>query len=360
MGNRSEGQEDKSTENDESRSKLQMSAQAEPCNEAAVKIAPQRGNEAKDYLKAIGVDPSRFWPKKYRFSREKPTGHYNPLTISQRNFYETNGYIVLDGCVDKKSLDLVKSSIKTNSSSEEMLIDTLLMRNDKLSQYVKCFCDESLMLMTYRLIDSFQRDDLRDVIDNGQQQRQVLSRDWIYLPFRPIDKVCCTVTAIEPLEHVLLVVPGTHRIGQCTISSTLEIDPKTAFAASQDKTMPLREVFECSPERLSTLVDKSEKGFKYVDLKPGQTIFYHPGLIHGFNNDLTNFRKSQLVLSAYFAAADCEYVNLCRQTPGLDGLKSGQMPIPIGLTHFDSTRTPIDYTSWLEKPRLISNRIAKI
>lgn len=343
--------------------------------------SPRQTSQVPDYLKAIGMDPRKFWPKKYRFTREKSPGQHNPLTIAQRNFYETNGYIVFDDCASKKLLDDIKSQHRECGNPNlvnEFLLERLLMKNGRLIPYVKCFCDERLMLMTHRLIDNFNQDPLasktatttnnntnqhfaKELIDQNKQQRQLLFRDWVYLPFRPIDKVCCAVTAIEPLEHVLLVVPGTHRVGQVTISSTLD-NVSAAYDSSQEWRegqggVPRREIFECSPEKLSTLVDKSKKGFKYINLKPGQTLFYHPGLIHGFSNDLVNFRKSQLVSVAYYAAADCEYVDLRKSSPDLmQDQASGERPqVPPSLAHFQD-KDPRDYTSWLDKPRLLNDQ----
>lgn len=323
-------------------------------------------SQVPDYLRALGMDPRKYWPKKYRFTREKPPGQHNPLSIAQRNFYENNGYIVFDDCASKKLLDAIQSEHKQSELVNEFLLDKLLMKNNRLLQYVKCFCDERLMLMTHRLIDDFrsERLDLEALIDNKQLPTgQLLFRDWMYLPFRPIDKVCCAITAIEPLEHVLLVVPGTHRVGQCTISSTLD-NVSAAYDSSQEKGGQAREIFECSPQRLSSLVEKSKRGFKYVNLKPGQTLFYHPGLIHGFSQDLIHFRKSQLASIAYYAAADCEYVDLRKSAPSLwgqqqaegnnnNGEQQQQFLVPVSLAHFGPDKNPIDYTSWLDKPRLV-------
>lgn len=312
-------------------------------------------SQVPDYLKAIGMDPRKFWPKKYRFTREKSPGQHNPLTIAQRNFYEANGYIIIDECASKKLLDSIRTQHKESSFINEFLIDKLVAKNGKLLQYAKCFCDERLMLMTHRLVESFQSNEMaKDVIDNKQITRQQLFRDWVYLPFRPIDKVCCAIIAIEPLEHVILVVPGTHRVGQCTISSTLE-NISAAYDSSQEKSAQLKEIFESSPEKLSTLVDKSKKGFKYVNLKPGQTLFYHPGLVHGFSNDLVNFRKTQLALIAYYAAADCEYTDL-RKSPEL---MSPDNEVPISLAHFGE-KNPSDYTSWIDKPILLADSKASL
>jgi hypothetical protein len=347
----------------------------------ATNSTPSSSYQMPDYLKAIGMDPRKFWPKKYRFTREKSPGQHNPLTIAQRNFYEANGYIIFDDCASKKLLDAIRQQHNESGNASlvnEFLLEKLLMKNRRLIPYVKCFCDERLMLMTHRLIDNFYQEQnnlqsnnnnnnnynisdsaCKDLIDENKQQRQLLFRDWVYLPFRPIDKVCCAITAIEPLEHVLLVVPGTHRVGQVTISSTLD-DVSAAYDSSQEKSGQglRREIFECSPEKLSTLVDKSKKGFKYINLKPGQTLFYHPGLIHGFSNDLVNFRKNQLVSVAYYAAADCEYVDLKRSSPELMN-DNQKLQIPISLAHFND-KDPRDYTSWLDKPKLLSDERANL
>lgn len=374
--------------NDNSSRQQQMSTAADDKTGAMVtspkSSGPPASSQMPDYLKAIGMDPRKFWPKKYRFTREKSPGQHNPLTIAQRNFYETNGYIVFDDCASKKLLDTIRSQHNESGSASlvnEFLLEKLLMKNRRLIPYVKCFCDERLMLMTHRLIDNFQQGQTylqqqqqqqqvstnnnnsdsacKDLIDQNRQPRQLLFRDWVYLPFRPIDKVCCAITAIEPLEHVLLVVPGTHRVGQVTISSTLD-NVSAAYDSSQEKAGQSlrREIFECSPEKLSTLVDKSKKGFKYINLKPGQTLFYHPGLIHGFSNDLVNFRKNQLVSIAYYAAADCEYVDLRKSSPELMW-DSQQEQVPIGLAHFNE-KDPRDYTSWLDKPKLLSDERANL
>lgn len=327
----------------QSASSTQSTATNRPAQDASAQIP--------DYLKAIGMDPKKFWPKKYRFTREKSPGKYNPLTIAQRNFYEANGYIIIDECHSAKLLEAIRTQYKQSAFIDEFLLDKLVTRSGKLLQYLKCFCDERIMLMTHQLVESFQTNETaKAVMDNEQSQRQQLFRDWIYLPFRPIDKVVCTITAIEPLDHVLLVVPGTHRVGQCSISSTLE-NISAAYDTSQERAQQLmaRELFECSPEKLSSLVEKSKKGFKYVNLKPGQTLFYHPGLVHGFSDDLINFRKRQLASIAYYAAADCEYIDL-RNSPEL----MANQPLPISLAHFKD-KNPSDYSSWIDKPRLLND-----
>lgn len=383
--------------------------------------------QVPDYLRAIGMDPRKFWPRKYRFTREKSPGQHNPLSIAQRNFYESNGYIVLDDCISKRLLEQIRSTknalllnrqIETINNSatgltnnnddfiDEFLLDKLLVKNTRLTQYVKCFCDEKFMLMTNRLIEHFQQQEQRQyqqqidynnsnqiinttkdfnetqdphsiesqlmMMNNSQQNRQTLFRDWIYLPFRPIDKVCATIVALEPIEHTILVVPGTHRVGQCTISSTLD-NITAAYDSSQEKansSTVTREIYESSPNKLSTLVDKSRKGFKYINLKPGQTLFYHPGLVHGFSNDLINFRKRQLASLAYYASADCEFVDLRQTIMSFDQQQQQQQnnqlqmdlmqqQVPLSLAHFGD-KNPRDYRSWLDKPKLVNESRANL
>lgn len=331
------------------------------------KVAEANQLVVPDYLKAIGMDPRKFWPKKYRFTREKSPGMHNPLSIGQRNFYESNGYLVIDDSCPQRLLDAIKSQYRESSLVSEFLVDKLVAKNGKLLQYVKCFCDERLMLMTHKLVESFQSNEqAKAIMDNKQAQRQQLFRDWIYLPFRPMDKIVCAITAIEPLNNVILVVPGTHRVGQCTISSTLE-SIKAAYETSQERQPAVRnivpshsrELFECSPENLSSLVEKSRVGFKYVNLKAGQTLFYHPGLVHGFSDDLVNFGKRQLASIAYYASADCEYIEMKHQTDSQQQQQKEPLSLPISLAHFGD-QDPSDYNSWLNRPRLIQDPKASL
>lgn len=354
MENQGEGDDGRNRDrsNSNSRAPKQQLQGALETNTMSTPIADVSKSQVPDYLKAIGMDPRKFWPKKYRFTREKSPGQHNPLTISQRNFYETNGYLVINECNSLKLIEAIRTQHKQSAFVEEFLLDKLVAKNGKLIQYVKCFCDERLMLMTHQLVESFQTSEAaKAIMDNKQAQRQQLFRDWIYLPFRPIDKVVCAITAIEPLEHVILIVPGTHRVGQCSISSTLDTI-SAAYDTSQEKSAQLnaRELFECQPESLSTLVDKSKRGFKYVNLKPGQTLFYHPGLIHGFSDDLVNYRKSQLATIAYYAASDCEYIDLRKSSE----LLNNETPLPISLAHFGD-KNPSDYSSWVGKPKLLKD-----
>lgn len=318
-------------------------------------------SQVPEYLRVIGMDPKKFWPKKYRFTREKSPGLYNPLNVSQRNFYESNGYLIVDGCSSRKLIESIVAEFETTSLVSEFLVDKLVAKNGKLLQYVKCFCDERLMLMTHRLVDSFQSNEQTKATPNSarQPQRQRLTRDWIYLPFRPIDKVVCAITALTPLENVILVVPGTHKVGQCTsISSTLD-NITAAYETCQERSTPAgslasktisKELFECSPENLSSLVEKSGQGLKYVDLKVGQTLFYHPSLVHGFSEDLVNFGKRQLASIAYYAAADCEYVEMKREPAE----PFEATTLPIGLAHFRD-QDPCNYNSWMNRPRLLES-----
>lgn len=347
------------------RANLDMAA-LDPSGESSAPLLKQEGaspsqSQLPEYLRVIGMDPKKYWPKKYRFTREKTPGQYQPLSIQQRNSYENNGFLVLDGCNSQKLINAIRSEHHTTSVVSESLVDKLVAKNGKLLQYVKCFCDDRVMLMTHRLVETFQSN-----LSVGSGQRRPLIRDWTYLPFRPMDKIVCAITAIEPLENLVLVVPGTHKVGQCTITSSAQdsiaqsayemTGQDDRWSSVQAKSNSTKELFECSPENLSQLVEKSQKGPKYVDLRPGQTLFYHPGLVHGFSGDLVNSQKSQLASIAYYASADCEYIEMKRQdvqSPPATG------PLPIGLAHFGNN-DPSDYSSWINRPRLLQDLRASL
>lgn len=381
------------------------------------KIEKEDSNaQVPEYLKVIGLDPRKFWPKKYRFTRESIPGQLNPLTTSQRNFYESNGYIVIDKAVSPKHLQAVRdqyneywrdtvqpSELTTNLIDKKSL--NKLVTSSNLLNYVGCFTDEQILLMTTSLVDTFKvqqvdanrdnqnqttnrfqatinnkdfREDNKKNVDgydnfwssnskNQQQPQQqhsatllaasiddqihqselatskqakattfensgyqFLYRDWMYLPFRPIDKIVCAITALEPIEQVLLVVPGTHRVGQCTISTT----------TSSGNNEKMNEMFESAPVDMKAVVE-SAKQSKYVNLKPGQTLFYSPGLIHGYSNDLVNSRKNYLAVISYYAAGDCKYIDY---EPSKDLIDHRFLPIPVGLTEFGD-KNPADYVS---------------
>ena len=46
----------------------------------------------------------------------------------------------------------------------------------------------------------------------------------------------------------------------------------------------------------------------YVEMDPGDTLFFHPLLIHGSGaNRTTGFRKA---ISCHYAASDCDYIDV--------------------------------------------------
>lgn len=46
----------------------------------------------------------------------------------------------------------------------------------------------------------------------------------------------------------------------------------------------------------------------YVEMDPGDTLFFHPLLIHGSGaNRTTGFRKA---ISCHYASSDCHYINI--------------------------------------------------
>ena len=97
-----------------------------------------------------------------------------------------------------------------------------------------------------------------------------------YFPFRPANKIVCSWTAMEKVHKqngCLVVVPGSHtgvllRHGY----PEWEGGVNSAFHGIKD----------CN----------YEKDLVYLEMDPGDTVFFHPILVHGSGSNRTNgFRK---------------------------------------------------------------------
>jgi phytanoyl-CoA hydroxylase len=54
--------------------------------------------------------------------------------------------------------------------------------------------------------------------------------------------------------------------------------------------------------------DFSKNRLVHLEMEPGDTVFFHPLLIHGSGMNRTNgFRKA---ISCHYAASECEYIDL--------------------------------------------------
>ncbi|XP_047001352.1 phytanoyl-CoA dioxygenase, peroxisomal-like [Schistocerca americana] len=238
------------------------------------------------------------------------------LTYAQRRFYEENGYIVipgliedglLDECrdhfvdichgrVDKGNMVLMKdiSLAKTGATGEylyykaqDILWDEIFAKyitHPLLLDYVECFTGPNIKAMHTMLINKPP--------DSGKATSvHPAHQDLHYFPFRPADRIVAAWTAMERVttrNGCLYVLPGTHK------GKLLQHD---------------------YPD-LENGVNKAFHGIKgydnhpkiFVEMEKGDTVFFHPLLIHGSGINVTQgFRKA---ISCHYAASDCDYIDV--------------------------------------------------
>lgn len=117
--------------------------------------------------------------------------------------------------------------------------------------------------------------------------RHPLHQDLLYFPFRPADKIVASWTALEPVTRengCLVVLPKTHR-GELLKHGNPDWENLNAgYFGAQG-------------------VDASER--IHLEMNPGDTVFFHPILIHGSGRNKTQgFRRA---ISAHYAAVDVEW-----------------------------------------------------
>jgi phytanoyl-CoA hydroxylase len=120
----------------------------------------------------------------------------------------------------------------------------------------------------------------------GVDGRHPLHQDLLYFPFRPADKIVGTWTALEACTRengCLVVVPGTHRG---------ELLPHE----NPDWTWLNLAYFGAKG-----VGEKTDR--VHLVMEPGDTVFFHPVLIHGSGQNRTaGFRRA---ISAHYASAAC-------------------------------------------------------
>ncbi|XP_043488294.1 phytanoyl-CoA dioxygenase, peroxisomal-like [Polistes fuscatus] len=242
---------------------------------------------------------------KFRYTKNN-----DRLTFKERLFYEKNGYLLVPDlipqCIRDKCLNRYEDIItgkaergmitimrdivnkKIVNKIQDINYDETFreyLEHDKLLDIIECFTGPNIMAVHSMFIAKPPDAGLGSSAHPPHQ-------DLYYFPFRPADKVVAAWTAIEPCDRLngcLYVYPGTHTL---------------------DKLYP----HNYPPNSKSNLVNKFYHGILdfqpmekiYVPMQPGDTIFFHPLLIHGSGvNQSTRTRKA---ITCHYAGSDCYYV----------------------------------------------------
>ncbi|CAG0888210.1 unnamed protein product [Darwinula stevensoni] len=128
--------------------------------------------------------------------------------------------------------------------------------------------------------------------DSGQMtSRHPMHQDLHYFPFRPADGIVASWTAMEPVHKengCLFVVPGTHK-------GTLLQHDYPEWEGGVNKFYHGVRGFH-------------DTNHTYVEMEKGDTVFFHPLLLHGSGSNTTNgFRKA---ISCHYASTKCHYIDV--------------------------------------------------
>ncbi|XP_035737403.1 phytanoyl-CoA dioxygenase, peroxisomal-like [Vespa mandarinia] len=239
------------------------------------------------------------------------TNNNDHLTFNQRLFYEKNGFLIIPDLIPQRILDkcskryddIISRNIDPGlitimrDVADRKLVNKIQNINhdqvfeeyfeyDKLLDIVECITGPNIMAMHSMLIAKPP--------DAGYgSSSHPPHQDLHYFPFRPADKIVATWTAIEPCNRsngCLYVIPGTHGLDKL-----YEHDyPPGSKPNTVNK-------FYYGIWDLPPMDDRS-----YIVMKPGDTVFFHPLLIHGSGINRSN--GSRKAISCHYASSDCYYI----------------------------------------------------
>lgn len=244
------------------------------------------------------------------------------MTREQKQFYEKNGYLVVKNVVPKYELDRFYERFKdicekkVDSAEMTVMKDVSIAKSEfqtgvKAITKIQDFNGDPVLFDYCRYPAVV--DIVRDLIakpshtllsmhtmlinkppDNGKlTSRHPMHQDLQYFPFRPADFIACAWTAMERINRAngcLVVVPGTHK-------GELLPHGYPDWEGGVNKAYHGIQNYDSKMPRL------------HVEMEAGDTVFFHPLLIHGSGANRTDgFRKA---ISCHYANDDmCRYVDV--------------------------------------------------
>ncbi len=158
--------------------------------------------------------------------------------------------------------------------------------------------------------------------------RHPLHQDLLYFPFRPADRIVASWTALEEVTKengCLVVVPGSHK-GELLEHGNPEWEHLNGGYFG------VREVDDAMGERV------------HLEMAPGDTVFFHPILLHGSGRNRTQgFRRA---ISAHYAQVDVTWQWTSQEFAGRNyRIVSGEHAGEFwqGERNTDSPINPLDY-----------------
>lgn len=237
------------------------------------------------------------------------------LSAEQMEEFETRGYLVLRGLFAPEELEpwlerftaIVEGTL---APAEGMLVmrDVMVAKGAVQPRSVAAaiakiqdFHNDPVLFDGYvrnarllDLIEPFTGPDVKSIhtmlINKppGVDGRHPLHQDMLYFPFRPAGAVVGSSTALERCTRengCLVVVPGSHKAGLLPHGNPEWEWLNFGYFGVKDA---------AREERI------------HVEMEPGDTLLFHPYLLHGSGRNRTEgFRR---MILAHFASARCRYL----------------------------------------------------
>ncbi|XP_022782945.1 phytanoyl-CoA dioxygenase, peroxisomal-like [Stylophora pistillata] len=240
------------------------------------------------------------------------------LTKEEVDFYNKNGYLVVRNLVPQEQLNkylhrfnqicnrevrvpsmiVMKdvTFVKSSCQSEERTInkiqnfeeDEVLFSYCELPQilkYVACLTGPDIKSVHTMLIN-------KPPDPGTMTSRHPLHQDLHYFPFRPANRMVCSWTAMEKVHRrngCLVVQPGTQ------YGPLLQHDYPEWEGGVNVMYHGIKDYNPSIP-------------FVHLEMNAGDTVFFHPLLIHGSGANQTNgFRKA---ISGHYASSHCYYIDV--------------------------------------------------
>uniref|UniRef100_A0AC35TUA8 Phytanoyl-CoA dioxygenase, peroxisomal n=1 Tax=Rhabditophanes sp. KR3021 TaxID=114890 RepID=A0AC35TUA8_9BILA len=245
----------------------------------------------------------------------------NVLTQQQKVDYERDGFIVIRGILPQYEIERYRKRFRQICSGEVTIDQLMIMKDvtnakaevhgETVVNKIQDFNNDPVLFEYCKyppIVDVVQ-----DLIGTGKStlismhtmlinkppdtgslsSRHPMHQDQYYFPFTNPSNICCAWTSLEKVDRnngCLVVVPGSHK------KPLLKHEyPKWEGGVNK----AYHGIQEYDPNDPRT----------YVIMEPGDTVFFHPHLIHGSGaNKTTGFRKA---ISCHYANDDvCRYFDV--------------------------------------------------
>jgi len=240
----------------------------------------------------------------------------SPISDEMQRHYWKHGYVVAPGLLEQADLDLWLERLDAIVNGRVPPAEGMLVMRDvmvakgavkpgtrmeaiaKLQDYEK---DPVLDSYTVHpsILDCVERFIGRDVMTihtmlinkpPNVDGRHPLHQDLLYFPFRPASRIVASWTALERVTKengCLVVVPGTHE------GELLEHENPPDIEWLNAAYFGAKGVGEAMARRV------------HLEMEPGDTVFFHPVLLHGSGRNRTQgFRRA---ISAHYSALDVHW-----------------------------------------------------